>query len=89
MISKIDKQSIVTLSKKYHAKRVLLFGSSLFTDSKANDIDLGVEGIADADYFKFYGDLMLTLSKPVDLIDISSKTKFTDIVRAEGVQIYG
>ena len=72
MISEIDKQVIISLSEQYHAKRVLLFGSSLHKGSEANDIDLGVEGVSDKDYFSFYGDLMFSLSKPVDLIDLSS-----------------
>ena len=89
MISETDKQVIINLSKQYRAKRVLLFGSSLRKDSKANDIDLGVEGVSDIDYFRFYGDLMFLLSKPVDLIDLSSSSKFTSIVNEEGLQIYG
>jgi uncharacterized protein len=88
MISETDKKVIVDLSKKYRAKRVLLFGSSL-TNKAAQDIDLAVEGVADQDYFNFYGDLMFSLSKPVDLIDLSSTTKFTSIIKMEGLTIYG
>ena len=88
MISDADRKVIVDLSKQYHAKRVLLFGSSLIS-IKANDIDLGVEGVADQDYFKFYGDLMFSLSKPVDLIDLGSTSTFTSIIKEEGLLIYG
>ncbi len=88
MISEADKKVIVDLSKKYRAKRVLLFGSSL-TTKDAQDIDLAVEGVADQDYFNFYGDLMFSLSKSVDLIDLRSTSKFTSIVKMEGLAIYG
>ena len=33
--------------------------------------------------------LILNLSQPVDLVDISKKTKFSQIITLEGIQIYG
>ena len=89
MISELDKQAIVKISKKYKATRVLLFGSSLRKDVAAKDIDLGVEGVPDSSYFSFYGELMCSLSKPVDVVDLGSKSKFASIVREEGLLIYG
>ncbi|MDA3926347.1 MAG: hypothetical protein PF904_16775 [Kiritimatiellae bacterium] len=89
MISELDKQTIVKISKKYKATRVLLFGSSLRKDEAAKDIDLGVEGVPDSSYFSFYGELMCSLSKPVDVVDLGPKTKFTAIVKEEGLPIYG
>ena len=89
MISESDKQIIVSISEKYKAKRVLLFGSSLQKGETAKDIDIGVEGVPDAKFFSFYGELMCSLSKPVDVIDIGSKTKFSALVREEGLPVYG
>ncbi len=88
MISESDKQAIIDISSKYKVKRVLLFGSSLTTDN-GRDIDLGVEGAPEEDFFKYYGDLIFALSKPVDVIDLSFESKFTDIIREEGVTVYG
>jgi predicted nucleotidyltransferase len=67
---------------------VVLFGSSLSLDRESNDIDIGVEGIEDKDFFTFYGDLLCTLSKPVDVIDLSSKSRFVELIRQEGVPLH-
>lgn len=89
MISERDKKTIRELSKKYHVKKVLLFGSSLDPAKEGRDIDLAVEGIDPREFFDYYGDLMLELSKPVDLIDLSDESKFVTLVRRDGMPIYG
>lgn len=89
MISEKDKKIIKELSEKYHVKKVLLFGSNADPSKEGRDIDLAVEGINPKDFFKFYGRLMLRLSKPVDLIDLTETSKFTTLVREEGIPIYG
>ncbi len=89
MISEKDKKAIVSLAQKYRVKRVILFGSASKTSDKNRDIDLAVEGLPDRMFFKFYGELIFSLSKPVDLVDISKKTKFSEILTSEGIQIYG
>jgi predicted nucleotidyltransferase len=89
MISESDKRKIREVSEKYHAKRVLLFGSSLDDTRESRDIDIAVEGISLRDFFKYYGELMLKLSKPIDVIDLSGKSKFTELIQQEGVMLYG
>ena len=89
MISKTDKKIIKELSKKYHVKRVLLFGSSLDPLKEGRDIDIGVEGIDPREFFDYYGDLMLKLSKPVVVIDLSETSKFVTLVKRDGIPIYG
>ena len=89
MISESDKKAILDLAKKYKVKRVILFGSASRDKVKSRDIDLAVEGIPDKLFFKFYSELMFNLSKPVDLVDLRQKSKFTEIITAEGIQIYG
>jgi len=89
MISEQDKAVILSLAKKYGVKAVLLFGSSAEPDRQARDIDLDIEGIAPEKFFKFYGDLLLRLSKPVDLVDIARDTKFNRLVRRDGIRLYG
>lgn len=88
MISSKEKSIITKLAGRYRVKRVILFGSSL-GKKKARDIDLAVEGLRAKDFFKFYGDLLFSLPKPVDLIDLSQDSKFTRLVRQEGLPIYG
>ncbi|MCP4652089.1 MAG: hypothetical protein GY858_01730 [Candidatus Omnitrophica bacterium] len=89
MINEIDKKIIRELSEKYHVKRVLLFGSSLDSIKEGRDIDMGVEGIDPGEFFDYYGDLMLRLSKPVDVIDLSETSKFVALVKRDGIPIYG
>jgi len=89
MISELDKQIIIKISEKYKATRILLFGSSLRKGVTAKDIDLGVEGVVESSYFSFYGELMCSLSNPVDVVDLGSKSKFAAIVKKEGLLIYG
>ena len=89
MISEKDKKAILDLAQKYKVKRIILFGSASKDKIKSRDIDLAVEGIPDKLFFKFYSELMFSLSKPVDLVDLRKKSKFTKIITAEGIQIYG
>ncbi len=89
MISEQDKVTIVEIARRYDGGGVLHFGSSADPKIEANDIDLAVEGIAPERFFRFYGDLLFGLSKPVDLIDLSSKTKFNRLVYREGIRLYG
>ena len=89
MITETDKKTIYEISKKYCAKRVLLFGSGTDPKKESRDIDIGVEGISAKDFFSYYGDLMFSLSKPVDIIDISGTSKFVKLILKEGVLLYG
>ena len=88
MISEQDKATIVDIAGRYGAVRVLLFGSSADPKREANDIDLAVEGVAPERFFDFYGELLFSLSKPVDLIDLSNDTKFNKLIYREGVRLY-
>ena len=87
ILSKADKESIISIAKKYKVSRVLLFGSSASVDKEGND--LAVDGIVPSDFFAFYSDLIFGLTKPVDLIDLSGTSRFHRMVAAEGISIYG
>ena len=90
MLNDVDKKTIYEISQKYHVKRVFLFGSSLDPERESRDIDIAIEGVSPKEFFHYYGDLMLSLSKPVDIIDISSSTsKFITLINKEGVLLYG
>ena len=89
MITENDKAVIMQCAKKYNVSSVVVFGSSLDESGEARDIDLGVKGLAPGQFFKFYAELFKRLSKPVDLVDISRKTLFNDLVEESGVRIYG
>ena len=88
MITDTDKKIIEQLARKYHAKRVVLFGSSLSPTQEYLDIDLAVEGIEEKDFYTFYGELLFALSKPVDIVDLSKKTRFIELILREGIPLY-
>lgn len=87
MISAKDRETILELARKYQVSRVLLFGSSLSETTEGRDIDIAIEGIAEKDYFAFYGELLFRLSKPVDVIDLTKKSKFVEMIMREGVRL--
>jgi predicted nucleotidyltransferase len=89
MITDKDRQIIREMAAKYGAKRVILFGSSLSQDEESRDIDIGVEGIQEKDFFTFYGELLYALSKPVDVIDLSRQSRFVELIKREGVPLHG
>ena len=60
-----------------------------FDFSYINNIDIAVKGLRPELFFKFYGELTKQLPKPVDLVDLSRKTLFTDIIEEEAVRICG
>jgi predicted nucleotidyltransferase len=77
------------MCRKYQVKRAILFGSCLDPVRAGRDIDLAVDGLASRDFFRFYGELMCALSKPVDVVDLAGKSKFLDIIRSTGMLLYG
>ena len=88
LLSNNDKEIIIKLAKKYELKRVILFGSSK-DKLDSNDIDLAVEGLDPRVFFKFYWELYRDLSKPVDLIDLTVDCLFNELIKEEGLVIYG
>lgn len=89
MISNEDKYRLLEIAKKYKVSKIYLYGSNINPGSESNDIDLGVEGLADSLFFKFYSELIFALSKPVDLIDLKKKSLFSTIVKSEGILLHG
>ncbi len=88
MITEEDKSTIVHYAKKYNILQVFLFGSST-RKGRSNDIDVGVKGIDPRLFFKFYAELYKHLSKPVDLVDLSKKSLFNELIEETGERIYG
>ena len=89
MISSEDRAKIIKIAKMYRVKRVMLFGSNASPNFEGRDIDLAVEGVQPKDFYRFCGDLMFSLSKPVDVVDLKARSKFVRMIDAEGVQLYG
>jgi predicted nucleotidyltransferase len=89
MIPESDINIICHYAKEYGVTAIFLFGSSLRDPRSAHDIDLGVIGIEPGRFFSFYGELLMKLNKPVDLIDLSKPSKFSALVIKRGKKIYG
>ena len=88
MISEREREIIIQYAKKYKISLLLLFGSAA-DSNEYNDIDLAVRGLKPELFFKFYGELLRTLDKPVDLIDLSDESLFNRIIEERGVKIFG
>jgi predicted nucleotidyltransferase len=89
MLSKTDKKVIIALARKYGVGELFLFGSGCEPKKPSRDIDLGVSGIAAKKFFSFYGDLMFSLSLPVDLVNLSKDNKFNRLIFKNGLRLYG
>ena len=89
-LTKKEKDTITRIAVEYGADKVWLFGSMTDPDRKTrpNDIDLAVEGIPPERFFSFYGELLMRLAKPVDLIDMREDLPIANDARETGVIIF-
>lgn len=89
-LSRKEKGTIISIATEYGAKRLWLFGSMLDPDPavKPNDIDLAVEGVAPEKFYSFYGELLMRLPRPVDLVDMADDLPIVSDVKETGVIIF-
>ena len=88
MLTENEKKIIIEVAKKYKVTRLLLFGSNIRANRDSNDIDLGVDGLPRELFFKFYSELIFKLPKPVDLVDLSRPSRFTEAISKESINLY-
>jgi predicted nucleotidyltransferase len=90
MMRKEEIAKAIEIARKYGIGELYLVGSSIRKrPDEARDYDLAVRDVPAGSFFRFYGELMRSLSKTVDLIDLSGKrTTFKDIVLKEAQLIY-
>ncbi len=89
MMSDSELKTIQEWAERYGLRSVYLFGSSLEELDRANDIDLGVEGITSERFFEVTGKLDWALSKSVDVVNLDSNNPFAQVIRKYGRCIYG
>jgi predicted nucleotidyltransferase len=89
MLSEHDKVIIFSYAKQFGVNEIYVFGSSLNDPEHAHDIDLAVKGISSVAFFAFYGKLLRYLSKPVDVVNLSYPSRFTEMITSQAVKIYG
>lgn len=90
MIPKKELDKAINIAKEFKIGKLYLFGSSLYKNpARVNDYDFAVSDISPADFFSFYGKLLMSLSKNVDLIDVTDrKGKFINLIIKEGKVVY-
>ena len=88
MVSQHDIDTLKRVSSKYRVKKVVLFGSSLDPQRQGRDIDIAVDGVPPGDYYRYCGELMMALSRPVDIVDLAVPCKFVDLIMEEGVVVH-
>ena len=88
MVSAQDKAIISDRARRYGAVKVWLFGSNADRRTRGRDLDLAVEGLAPEHFFQFVGELMMALSKPVDVVALEGRSKLSRLIRREGTPIY-
>jgi hypothetical protein len=82
MLTDADKEIITKCAKKYNI-------SIVYVLSSLGDVVVGVDGVDPRVFFRFYGELLRTLSSPVDVYDLAVKSLYCGIFEKEGVKIHG
>ncbi|MFW5711339.1 MAG: nucleotidyltransferase family protein [Spirochaetota bacterium] len=72
-----DVEIAVEYLKSVGCTEIFIFGS-LYTGQihSDSDIDIAVRGLKPEDFFSVYGELMMRLKHPVDLVDLDLQEQF-------------
>jgi len=77
-----DIQKAAAILKKMGARKVFLFGSRAKGKARpGSDLDLAISGLKPELFFKAVAELMFSLDHEVHLIDLDSKSDFTDYLK--------
>ena len=80
-----DIELATKILKAAGATEVYVFGSAATGRMRPeSDIDLAVRGLAPERYFRVGGQVMLAVSRPVDILDLDSPTPFTEFLERKG-----
>mgnify|MGYP001358286666 CR=1 FL=1 len=80
-----DIQRAIQLLKKHGCKEIYLFGSLASGNfGVGSDIDLAIRGCNPENYFQIYGELLMELEHPVDLINLDREDDFTKFIEDNG-----
>lgn len=75
---------IISLAKQYNVTRLLLFGSFLENDSKANDIDLACDGVVGWKLYELASKIENELNISIDLVPLTPSNSFTNYIAKKG-----
>lgn len=88
-VFEVELSKIVTVSKEFHAEKVILFGSCLDNVESARDIDIAVSGIDPRKFFKYYGRISVEIDYEVDIVDLDDmRQHFYTKIMNQGKIIY-
>jgi predicted nucleotidyltransferase len=80
-----DINEAIRILTQEGCKEIYLFGSLVNGDSTdKSDIDLAVTGIRKENFFDIFGELMMSLEHPVDLINLDKKSRFITLLKERG-----
>ncbi|MCX7736373.1 MAG: hypothetical protein N2319_06635 [Candidatus Kapabacteria bacterium] len=82
------KNKIIELAKEFKVTKLILFGSSLDSFEKSEDVDLVCDGLYDVNFFKFGLMLERILNKPVDLLPFQPLNSLVEHIVKNGLVIY-
>jgi predicted nucleotidyltransferase len=89
-VFKKDLAKIVSISKKYGAEKVFLFGSCLEKVESARDIDIAVKGVKPERFFEMYGKILGAVASEIDLIPLEDiREHFAKRILETGRLLYG
>jgi len=87
-LNQIQIEKIIKLAKFYGAKRLILFGSSLYESTQARDIDLACDGVSGWKLYELGSRLEEELRASLDLVPLSPSTRFTKLIETRGKVLY-
>jgi predicted nucleotidyltransferase len=72
-----DLQIAIDYLKETGCTEIFVFGSAASGETDPeSDLDIAVRGIEPIHFFEIYGELMMRLSRPVDLVDLDMQPNF-------------
>lgn len=72
-----DLQNVVSYLNSIGIEEIYLFGSIARNEANEDsDIDIAVRGIQPEDFFQIYGELLMKVSLPLDLVDLNLQEEF-------------
>lgn len=86
-IGKETFDTITSIAKKYGATQIILLGSALENPAEVRDIDLACGGVLGWKLFELSARLENALHIIIDLIPLTSSTRFARHIEAHGMKL--
>ena len=84
MISNEDKYKLLEIAQKYIISKLYLFGSNLVIKETLQILIWQLTELPILFSLELYSELIFSLSKLVDLIDLKKKSLLNDMIKSEG-----